>query len=159
VDARDLMNPEASKWNRISQQVMRAGHSTCMRDGPACKAKWNQLLHDYKKIADFHACTGYIAADYWDLFPSEHTLEGLPKIFAQDLFLQIDEWYRQRPQIAPPHIRDLLSPHDGNHPGVRGCPASHDNGTGDSDAETDDLATLSKSHEVPSTHTNQGLNA
>jgi hypothetical protein len=48
VDGRDLMNPEASKWIRVSQHVMRAGHSPCMRDGPACKAKWNQLIPDYK---------------------------------------------------------------------------------------------------------------
>ena len=63
VDARDFMNPEASKWNRISQQVMGAGHSPCMCDGLACKAKWNQLLPNYKRIVDFHARTGHNTAD------------------------------------------------------------------------------------------------
>ena len=29
---------------------MCAGFSTCLRDGPACKTKWNQLIPKYKKI-------------------------------------------------------------------------------------------------------------
>jgi hypothetical protein len=57
VDGRDLMNPESSRWMRVSQHVMRAGHSPCLRDGPACKTKWNQLVPDYKRIVDFHART------------------------------------------------------------------------------------------------------
>jgi hypothetical protein len=97
VDGRDLMNPEASKWIRVSQHVMRAGHSPCMRDGPACKAKWNQLIPDYKRIADFHARTGCNVVDYWDLLSYEHTVECLPKSFAQELYAQIHEWFGQRP--------------------------------------------------------------
>jgi hypothetical protein len=78
-----------------------------MRDGPACKAKWNQLLPDYKRIVDFHARSGQNATDYWELSSADRTAEGLPKTFVQELFNQINKWYGQRPQIAPPHIRDL----------------------------------------------------
>ena len=41
IDGRDLMTPDNTKWTRISQEVMRAGCSPCVRDGPACKTKWN----------------------------------------------------------------------------------------------------------------------
>lgn len=53
VDGRDLMTPETTKWIRISQEVMHAGFSPCLRDGPACKTKWNQILPEYKHIADY----------------------------------------------------------------------------------------------------------
>jgi hypothetical protein len=86
VDGRDLMNPEACKWICVSQYVMRAGHSPCMRDGPTCKGKWNQLIPDYKRIADFHARTGRNVAEYWELSTSEHIVEGLPKTFSQELY-------------------------------------------------------------------------
>jgi hypothetical protein len=86
IDGHDLLNPDASKWNRVLQLVMRAGQSSCMRDGPACKAKWNQLLPDYKRIVDFHARSGQNATDYWELSSADRTAEGLPKTFVQELF-------------------------------------------------------------------------
>jgi hypothetical protein len=58
IDGRDLMNSNATKWIRISHLVMATGQSPCMRDGSACKAKWSQIIPDYKQIADFHARTG-----------------------------------------------------------------------------------------------------
>jgi hypothetical protein len=57
IDRCDLMNPDATKWIHISQLMMAAGRSPCMRDGSACKAKWNQIIPGYKRIADFHART------------------------------------------------------------------------------------------------------
>jgi hypothetical protein len=57
-----------------------------MRDGPTCKGKWNQLIPDYKRIADFHARTGRNVAEYWELSTSEHIVEGLPKTFSQELY-------------------------------------------------------------------------
>jgi hypothetical protein len=149
IDGRDLMNPEASKWIRVSQHVMRAGHSPCMRDGPACKAKWNQLIPDYKRIADFHARTGRNAAEYWDLSSYEHTAEGLPKTFVQELYAQIHEWFGQRPQIQPPHVRDLLATHDANHPGLHGSHHSDDEGSGDSEADSENPAIIEVSDSQP----------
>jgi hypothetical protein len=152
VDGRDLMNPEASKWIHVSQYVMRAGHRSCMRDGPACKGKWNQLIPDYKRIADFQARTERNAIEYWELSSSEHTAEGLPKMFSRELYNQIHEWFGQRPQIQPPHIWDLLAPHDANHPGVHALQLSDDEGSGDSHPESDNHATveLSDSQPLPS---------
>jgi hypothetical protein len=81
VNGHDLMNLDASKWVRISHLVMATGQSPCMRDGPACKAKWNQIIPDYKRIVDYHARMGRNLVDYWELSTSEHTTNGLPKTF------------------------------------------------------------------------------
>jgi hypothetical protein len=65
-----------------------------MQDGPTCKGKWNQLIPDYKQIADFHTHTGVTrrnAAEYWELSTLEHIAEGLPKTFSQELYDQIHE--------------------------------------------------------------------
>ena len=115
IDGRDLMTPENTKWILISNQVMRAGLSPCVRDGPACKSKWNQLLPDYKRIADYLSRTGRNVPDYWDLSSTERRSEGLPTVFAQEFFAAIHEWYGNRPQMRPPHVRDLLSPNDRNY--------------------------------------------
>jgi len=53
VDERDLMTPKTNKWNQVSHEVMWASFSPYLRDGPACKTKWNQLIPDYKRIADY----------------------------------------------------------------------------------------------------------
>ena len=79
VDGRDLMTTDNSKWNRISHKVMQAGYSQCVRDGPACKTKWNQLIPDYKRIADYFSRTGTNKLDFWDLTANEWKLEGLPR--------------------------------------------------------------------------------
>ena len=41
IDARDLMTPDSTKWKQVSDHVMHVGFSPCMRDGLACKMKWN----------------------------------------------------------------------------------------------------------------------
>ena len=115
VDACDLMTPDTTKWLRISQEVMRAGHSPCLRDGAACKTKWNQLLPAYKTISDYLNRTGRNVPDYWELSATERKEEGLPRHFPQDIYTAIDEWYGNRPQINPPHVRDLLAGNDDNY--------------------------------------------
>jgi hypothetical protein len=145
VDGCDLVNPDASKWNRVSHLIMRAGHSPCTRDGPTCKVKWNQLLPNYKRIPDFHARSGQNATNYCELSSAERTAEGLLKTFVQELFDHINKWYDQRPQIAPPHIRDLLSREDANHLGMHALAPLHDDGSGDSEAEMEDPAIQSDS--------------
>lgn len=114
VDGRQLMTPDAGKWQRISADVMKEGHSPCHRDGPACKSKWNQLIPDYKKIADFLARTGNNEATYWSLSLAEKTAEGLPRFYPQDVFFQIHSWYGTRPTVMPPHTRDLMCADDSN---------------------------------------------
>ena len=109
------MIPDNTKWTRISQDVMRAGLSPCVRDGPACKTKWNQLIPDYKRIVDYFGRTGRNLPNYWKMSSQERKAEGLPKQFVEEFFHSIHEWYGSRPQIQPPHVRDLLASNDRNY--------------------------------------------
>ena len=112
IDGRDLMTPKNTKWIRISKDIMRAGYSPCTWDGPACKTKWNQLVPDYKKIADYLSRTGRNVPNYWDLSCDDRRAEGLPKQFSQEFFVAIHDWYGNRPQMRPPHVRNLLAPNE-----------------------------------------------
>ena len=112
IDGRDLMDSEVTKWSRISDKIMSSGFSTHYRDGMACKGKWHLLLPDYRRVADYHARTGINDEDYWLLTPNELTAEKLPKAFSKEIYVRIHEWFGRRPQIQPPHVRDLLNPHD-----------------------------------------------
>lgn len=114
IDARDLFDPETSQWARVSDAVMKAGHSPCIRDGPSCKTKWNLVIPDYRRIADFHARTGTNEEAYWTMNAREHQEEGLPRTFNKQVYHQIHSWYGQRPQMNPPHVRDLLNANDDN---------------------------------------------
>lgn len=91
VDGRDLMTPETRKWDRIAHQIMQLGVSPCMRDGAACKTKWNQLIPDYRKISDSLNRSDLNNADYWEMNSSERKGEGLPRLFAQDVYIAINE--------------------------------------------------------------------
>lgn len=66
---------------------------------------------------------------------AERKAEMLPRLFGQDVFEAIHEWFGNRPQIQPPHIRDLLSPSDSNyrHPQQQ----RHEENKVDSEPETD----------------------
>ena len=64
VDGRDLVTPDTSKWIHISHFVNTAGFSPIPRDGPAWKTKWNHLVPDYKRIADYLSRTGQNVVDY-----------------------------------------------------------------------------------------------
>jgi hypothetical protein len=115
VDGRHLMNPDASKWVRISIEVMQAGCSQYPRDGPSCKTKWNLIISDYKKIADYFARSGTNGAGYWELTAADRKGEGLPRVFSEEVYFGINEWYGTRPSMNPPHTRDLLSTEDSNY--------------------------------------------
>jgi hypothetical protein len=114
VDARDLMDPDVTKWKWISDVVMSAGHSPCIRDHAMCKSKWHLLIPDYCRIGDYHARTWINREVYWMQSNREHVQEGLPRAFPQEIYDCIDEWFGRRPQIQPPHVRDLLCPGDSN---------------------------------------------
>lgn len=53
TDVRKSMATDSKRWQRISNHVMKAGFSTCLRDAAACKSKWNQLLPEFKRLADY----------------------------------------------------------------------------------------------------------
>lgn len=69
---------------------MQLGFSQCQQDGLAYKTKWNQHLPDYKKIADYLMRTTRNVSDYWvNMSNNDKKAEGLPKIFAEDVFVAI----------------------------------------------------------------------
>ena len=115
IDGRDLMTLDNTKWIRISHDVMCAGISPCVRDGLACKTKWNQLIPDYKRIADYFSRTGRNVPDYWELSGSEWKSEGLPRHFSEEFYRAINDWYGSRPQINPLHVRHIMVPNDANY--------------------------------------------
>ena len=131
------MTPETTKWIHISHDVMRAGISPCVRDGPACKTKWNQLIPDYKRIADYLSRTGRNVPDYWELSASERQSEGLPRHFSEEFYCAINDWYGSRPQINPPHVRDIMAPNDANYRPHEGEPHSRDQDHNDFDDAMD----------------------
>jgi hypothetical protein len=117
-DARDLMYPDQTKWGKIATQVyeaglVRGGHSP--RDALACKYKWQTLLADYKKVADFHRCTGLVGNEYFEFKSKERKERRLPAQFYEDVYAQMHDWLQHKPTMHPPHSRDLLSPGDGNY--------------------------------------------
>ena len=116
IDGRDLMESEVTKWSKISDKIMASGFSTQFRDGMAYKGKCHLLLPDYRRVADYHARTGINNEDYWLLTPNELVVEKLPKAFSKEIYVRIHEWFGRRPQIQPPHLRDLLNPHDNVFP-------------------------------------------
>ena len=63
-DQRDIMTSDVTKWMLIAQAMMEAGYSPCVRDGNTCKTKWNQLVPDYKRIADYLGRSGQNIKDY-----------------------------------------------------------------------------------------------
>jgi hypothetical protein len=97
VDARDLMEPDVTKWSRISAKVMAAGYSRCTRDHSMCKSKWHLIITDYRRISDYHARTGINREVYWSQTSGQHVQDGLPKCFAQELYERIDDWFGRRP--------------------------------------------------------------
>ena len=58
IDAGDLMEPDVTKWSRISTKVMAVGYSSCIRDHSMCKSKWHLIIVDYRRIVDYYARTG-----------------------------------------------------------------------------------------------------
>ena len=131
------MNPDASKWVRISSEVMQAGCSQYPWDGPSCKTKWNLLISDYKKITDYFARSSTNGAGYWELIAADRKGEGLSRMFSKEVYFGINEWYGTRPSMNPPHTRDLLSTEDSNYQVPTNLSREVDS-QADSDQEPDD---------------------
>jgi hypothetical protein len=64
---RELMSTEMTKWERISMSMNTVEGMTCFRSIEACKYKWQQLLPDYKKVANLYKGTETNAMLYFDL--------------------------------------------------------------------------------------------
>jgi hypothetical protein len=113
-DPRELMSSEMTKWEKVSLSLNRADGISCFRTAEACKYKWQQLLPDYKKVADLHKGTGTNSMLYFDLSFAERRDRVLPKNFDAFVYREMHEWLRHKPTMNPPHFRDLLHPDDGN---------------------------------------------
>ena len=61
---------------------------------------------------DYHVCTSINDKDHCVLIHNELTAEKLPKVYSKKIYVRIHEWFGRQPQIQPPHIRNLLNPHD-----------------------------------------------
>jgi hypothetical protein len=55
---------------------MEASYSEHMRNGPACKDKWDTIASDSKKIYNFMACTGNNQG-YWTMGVQERIVAHL----------------------------------------------------------------------------------
>lgn len=140
VDKRHLMVPDSSKWLRISHEVMHESRSANHRDGAACKSKWNQLLPDYKRIADYFNRSGTNDFAYWNMSCSQKKSEGLPQCFPEEVFMSIHEWYKYKPTMQPVHTRDLLSVDDTDFMSAMAASDNIEGGGNNSTADEYDVA-------------------
>ena len=77
-DQRELMIPEAGKWQYINDVINRRLPSSA-RDAASYKSKWNLLIAEYKRIVDFQCHDGSNDVAYWNISPSERKAEGLQR--------------------------------------------------------------------------------
>jgi hypothetical protein len=61
---------------------------------------------------NYHVRTDINDEDYWLLIPNKLVMDKLPKAFFKEIYVRFHEWFGRRPQIQPPHVRDLLNPYD-----------------------------------------------
>lgn len=111
-DPRTLMTTEGTRWKKIGISVNLVDGVICYRSPDACKYKWQQLLPDYKRIADLHRETGTNSEIYFSMTGVERRAQNLPSNFDIFVYREMDEWMRQKPTMTPPHFRDLLHPDD-----------------------------------------------
>jgi hypothetical protein len=123
-DPRELMNPEMSKWHKISVAVNAVQGISCYRSPEACKYKWQTLLPEYKRVADVHKDTGVNSTLYFEMSFRERKEKALPKNFDQYVYRDMHEWLKHKPTMTPPHF---LNPIDGNYM----LPTILEYGTGD----------------------------
>jgi hypothetical protein len=131
-DPRELMNPEMSKWEKVSVSVNASNGICCYRSPEACKYKWQTLLPDYKRVADVHKETGVNSMLYFEMTFGEKRTRTLPKNFDQHVYSEMHDWLKHKPTITPPHFRDLMSPTDGNY---MAPPVTEDMGQSDLDKQ------------------------
>lgn len=108
-DVRRSMASDRKRWQRISNHVMKAGFSSCLRDGPACKSKWNQLLPEFKRLADFIQKADPDEGPYWTMQAVDRKRLGLPKSFPQEIYNVMQQWFGTSASMSPPHLWDLTT--------------------------------------------------
>ena len=108
-DARDLINPEMTRWGKIAKKINSTSFAKCRRDGHACKFKWQKLLADYKKVDNHNKGTGMGHKEYFILSKQERKELHLPPKFDEDVFDAMHEWLKHKPTINPPTIETFFT--------------------------------------------------
>jgi hypothetical protein len=114
-DPRVLMNPEMTKWDKISLSMNATLGICCYCSPAACKYKWQTLLPEYKRVADVHKEIGVNSMLYFEMTFGERRTRTLPKNFDPHVYSEMHAWLKHKPTMIPPHFRDLFSPSDGNY--------------------------------------------
>ena len=115
IDTRDLMASDVSKWRRIVEKENSAVGREVVQEGSACKHKWQSILLDYKRIADFHNMTRRNGEEYFHLSFVERWQYNLPQSYYREVYEQMHEFMMHRPIMNPPHQRHLLRPGDSTY--------------------------------------------
>lgn len=105
----------AKKWQKISDELRKYNLSPSPRDGPSRKNKWNQMILEYKQLVDFFSRSGTNELSYWTMSLGQRQVQHLPKAFPKIVFTNLRDWYNKRLTINPPHVHDLMSPHNSNY--------------------------------------------
>lgn len=114
IDARDLMSTDVTKWGKIAIEVNTITGGGVLREGPACKHKWQSVMSDFKRIADYHKGTGRNEEESFLINFADRRKQNLPRSFFKEVYTSMYEFFITRPMMNPPHSRDLLRPQDGN---------------------------------------------
>jgi hypothetical protein len=117
VNKWELIVLETTKWYTTSQVVMRAGFSLVLTNGPTCKMKWKLIPFSYRCIANYHNIIGTNEEAYWLQSLAEHLELGLPKTYSKRIYDEIHDWFIRKPNINPPHTRNLMNPYNRNFHG------------------------------------------
>jgi hypothetical protein len=88
VDQREFIDPESSKWDKIAIKVDVAlvGQPHINRGGLACKYKWQSMVQEFKKIANFHNETSRRGLEYFDLTTAEKMAKKPLKNFYVEVY-------------------------------------------------------------------------
>lgn len=115
IDARDLMFTDVTKWGKIALEVNAISWGEVVREGPACKHKWQSTMSDFKRIVDYHKGTGRNEEEYFLLTFADRRKQNLSRSFFREVYSSMFEFLMTRPMMNPPHSRDLLQCHDANY--------------------------------------------
>ncbi|KAL3680565.1 hypothetical protein R1sor_023521 [Riccia sorocarpa] len=99
--ARDLIVNATVKWLKIREKLLAQGVRTTVK---RCKAKWDVLIREYRKIKDFEKKTGN--PSYQSLSVDERREENVPAIFENEWIEILDGFMLSRSSIVPPFVAD-----------------------------------------------------
>jgi hypothetical protein len=91
TDARDHIETAIFKWERVTDNIEKAGFSQYYRGASTCKDKWQGLFGDYKKIKDYKDATG-CNKDYFGMGFKKRKELYLPANFCMSHYKEMDRF-------------------------------------------------------------------